>query len=97
MIHASLSKSQQNGFKYGKKCPARAAYSTHLSVAERRLFKKIQILLKTVELFREDPFMVVSLILLQMPQFNNARLLCNDNGNSSEQRLCKAESHYRSK
>lgn len=40
--------SAENGFKYGK----------ILLVAERRLFKiKIQILLKTVGGFREDPSM----------------------------------------
>lgn len=77
--------------------PTRAVNSTILLVAKRRLFKKIQILLKTVDLFHEDPFMVVSLILFQIPQLNKGWLLCNNNGKSKEQRLCKAESHYRSK
>lgn len=77
--------------------PTRAVNSALSLVAHRRLYKNIQMLLKTVDLFHEDSFMVVSLILFQIPQLNKGWLLCNNNGQSKEQRLCKAESHYRSK
>ncbi len=77
--------------------PTRAVNSALLLVAKRCIFKNIQMLLKTVDLFHEDSFMVVSLILFQIPQLNKGWLLRNNNGKSKEQRLCKAESHYRSK